>query len=378
MIQGGMSLPRWVLVLAVVVGGGYLAYVLRAALTPLFFAFLIAYMLDPLIDRFEAQRVPRALAIGGILTVVLGAISGLIVIAMPIIARDLAEFTADLPGAIARLYVDLEAVVAGWGIAMPHSWSDAVTQLDLRFDDVAGAASPVGAVLGWLLGGTASLFAAAAGLMLIPVFAAYLLHDFDRITAGIRDLVPIYWRPHVVAVAREIDAVLGEFIRGQFIVMLILAAAYAVAYSLLGVRLAILIGLVAGLISFIPYLGGAVALGLAVVMCLIDWQGWWQVGGVVLAYSAIQIVEGFFVTPRIVGDKVGLPAVWVLLALLVGGELFGFLGVLLALPAAAVTKIFVVRLLRWYRSSDLFLAEGPPPGDSSMLSGVFRIDRVDP
>jgi predicted PurR-regulated permease PerM len=209
------------------------------------------------------------------------------------------------------------------------------------------------------------------------VFAAYLLHDFDRITAGIRDLVPGRWRPFVVDVAREVDKVLGEFIRGQVLVMVILALLYSVAYGLLGVRLAILIGVVAGLLSFIPYVGGAVALGMAVVMCLLDWGGWGQFIGVIVAYAAIQVLEGFFITPRVVGDKVGLPAVWVLFALMVGGELFGFLGVLLALPAAAVVKIFVVRGVAYYRESEFFLRpeeDGPPGRREGVFSALLHAE----
>src|SRR5690606_8902813 len=192
------------------------------------------------------------------------------------------------------------------------------------------------------------------------------------IVVGVRDLVPQRWRPFVVDVAREVDQVLGAFIRGQLIVMVILAVLYGVSYALLGVRLGVVIGIVAGLSSFIPYVGGAVALGLAVIMCLLDWGGWLQLGGVVVVYSLIQVLEGFVITPKIVGDKVGLSAVWVLFALVVGGDLFGFMGVLLALPAAAVAKVFVVRGLAWYRASSFFRGDGPEPGP--VLAEVLRAE----
>jgi hypothetical protein len=135
-----------------------------------------------------------------------------------------------------------------------------------------------------------------------------------------------------------------------------------VAYSQLGVRLAVPIGIVAGLLSFIPYLGGATALGLALLMCALAGASWAQVGGVVAAYAVIQALEGFVITPRIMEEKVGLSAIWVLLALMVFGELFGFFGVLLAVPAAAVAKIFVVRAVAHYRESPLFLQGGPARG----------------
>lgn len=369
----GQGVPRWAYVLVTLFCVGIVLYVLRGVLTPIFFAFLIAYMLDPVVDRFEAYKLPRALGIAVMLTLVLGALVLVALLAIPAIARDVATFMTDLPNAVHRVYLQVEGFLHAWGVDVPQSWSEAAQRFDIGAEMLAGVTSPVAAIVGWLLGGTVSFVGALAVVVLIPVFAAYLLHDFDLITAGIRDLIPVYWRPHVVDVAHEIDVVLGEFIRGQVIVMAFLAVAYSSLYALLGVRLALLIGCVAGLVSFIPYVGGAVALGLAVLMCLFNWAGWGQLLGVVLGYAAIQGLEGFVVTPRIVGEKVGLSAIWVLFALLVGGEIFGFMGVLLALPAAAVIKIFVLRALDWYRHSDFYRAP-PRPDSSSLLSGIFRME----
>jgi predicted PurR-regulated permease PerM len=152
---------------------------------------------------------------------------------------------------------------------------------------------------------------------------------------------------------------LSHFMRGQLMVMVILAVLYSSAYALLGLRLAVPIGMAAGVLNFIPYLGSAFALVAGVLMSLLDgWHGW-QLIGVVLAYTAIQTLEGFVITPRIVGQTVGLSEIWVLVALFVGGELFGFLGVLLAVPAAAVAKLFVARAVQYYRTTALFL-HAPP------------------
>ncbi|MBV1861803.1 MAG: AI-2E family transporter [Nannocystaceae bacterium] len=370
--------PRWVVVLFVVALVGLLMWALRGVLTPVFFAFLIAYMLDPLVDRFEARKIPRGVGIAVLLTGVLGALGLFLLLAVPSIVRDAADFMHDLPGQISALEARAQPWLLQYGVELPTSLSEAVGTLTTSgadpaassSDQLAKAAEPVMAVLRWLWGGTATLLGAAASALIVPVFAAYLLHDFDRMTAGIAGLIPPKWRPFIVDIASEVDTVLGEFIRGQLIVMLILAFAYSVAYGLLGVRLAILIGVVAGMLSFIPYVGGAVALGLAVIMCLIDWTGWGQLLGVVGAYAVIQVLEGFVITPKVVGDKVGLSAIWVLFALMVGGELFGFLGVLLALPAAAVVKIFVVRGLAWYRESEFFV-DGPEPASTGALSAFI-------
>ncbi|MCZ7683254.1 MAG: AI-2E family transporter [Sandaracinaceae bacterium] len=250
--------------------------------------------------------------------------------------REVAVFAHELPAKVDALRGTLEPWLAQHGVEVPHSFEELRRLVspagqgedgELAPGEVASRAAPVLQAIGrWIWGGTSSALAVVGTLLVVPVFAFYLLHDFDRMIVGIRDLVPWRYRPLVVEVAREVDQVLGQFVRGQLLVMIILAVLYSVAYSIVGVRLAIPIGIVAGLLSFIPYVGGASALVLALAMCALGWQGWWQVVGVGISYGIIQVLEGFVITPRIVGDKVGLPAVWVLVALVLAGEIFGFLG----------------------------------------------------
>lgn len=364
--------PRWLVVLVASAAVLVTLWALRGVLTPVFFAFLIAYMLDPLVDRFERAGLPRAAGIVVILSVVLGALSLFVFLALPALARDVAGFARELPGALDGLLARLEPQLAALGVSVPHTLSEAMSQLDLDASAVAEkAVAPATAVLQWLLGGTMSLLGAVASLLVIPVFAFYLLYDFDRIVAAAGDLVPPNWRPFVADSAREVDAVLGQFIRGQLTVMLILAVLYAIAYSIVGVRLAVAIGLVGGLLAFIPYVGGGVALGLALVMSLVDWHGPMQLVWVAVAYGVVQLLEGFVITPKVMGDKVGLSAVWVLFALMVGGELFGFLGVLLALPTAAVVKIFAARAVTSYRRSEFYRTAGPE-ADAGGLAALLR------
>jgi predicted PurR-regulated permease PerM len=205
-----------------------------------------------------------------------------------------------------------------------------------------------------------------------------LLDAFDRLTAGVQELIPLRWRATVTSYAEEIEQILSQFMRGQLTVMAILAVLYSGAYALLGVRLAVPIGIAAGMLNFIPYLGGAFALAAGILMSLLDGWHTWQLVGVVLAYTVVQALEGFVITPRIVGKTVGLSEIWVLLALFVGGEIFGFLGVLLAVPAAAVAKIFVSRGVQYYRTTELFLhdpSESPP--DQSLTSHEVRVEASD-
>lgn len=343
-------------------------YELRGVLTPIALALAIAYLLDPLVDRFEARRVPRGAAITIVLTI-MGCVVGLfLLLVVPGMVREVLSFIGELPDEIADLMHRLEPTLAARGIAVPHDFTQALEQFEIAPGDIAShGAEAVAAILRFVLGGTASAIGVAASALIVPVLAFYLLYDFDRMTAGARDLIPARIRSWVVEIALEIDAVLGQFVRGQLLVMMIMGALYAMAYSAVGIRLAVPIGLVAGLLAFIPYIGGGSALGMGLLMCFVDWTGWTKPVLVVVAYLICQALEGFVIIPRVVGDKVGLPAVWVLVALMIGGELFGFLGVLLAVPAAAVVKIFVVRGLRFYKQSPLYLEGAGVEGVAEMV-----------
>ncbi|MCU0673890.1 MAG: AI-2E family transporter [Myxococcota bacterium] len=360
--------PRWAVAAVAILAFGALVVALRNVLTPIFFAFLIAYMLDPVVDRLEKLRLPRAAAIVVLLTVVLAVLVLFLLLVVPTVVRDVSEVLKELPTKTRELLASWEPVLEGYGIAVPHSLSEAFEQLSAETEGVARqAVGPLSAMVRGVVGGTANALGAVAALLIVPVFAFYLLYDFDRMTAGIHEQIPPRHRDSVVALFREIDEVIAQFVRGQVLVMLALAVLYAVGYKLVGVRLAVPIGIVAGLLSFIPYVGGATALGLALLMCAFDYQGLGQLGGVVAVYAVIQFFEGFVITPKIVGDKVGLSAVWVLFALMVAGELLGFLGILLAVPAAAVVKIFVIRGVKAYRASRMFT------GGADLESGLTSV-----
>jgi predicted PurR-regulated permease PerM len=346
---------------------GYLLYFLRGVLTPLCVAFAIAYVLDPVVDRLEAWRIPRALAIVIVMLVFLALVVLLFVLVIPRLVTDIANVIVELPGHAQRALTRLEPWLLQYGVEVPHSTTEWVERLQGQANNIASSIlAPAGNVLRWFVGGTFSVIGAVAAALIVPVFAIYLLYDFDRIVAGIRDLTPPRWRGKVVSYAREIDNVLGHFIRGQLIIMAILAVLYGGAYTALGVRLAIPIGLMAGMLNFIPYLGSAFALVSGLLMLLIGGGSLMQMVGVAIAYTVIQSLEGFVITPRVVGKTVGLRDVWVLFALFVGGELFGFMGVLLALPFAAVAKIFVARGVTAYRGTDLFLGTAQVAGASAI------------
>lgn len=368
------KVPRWVLWLGVSVATGWLLYTLRGVLAPVFFAFLIAYMLDPLVDRVEASRLLRGKPIAravGIAVLLVGAFAlaaVAILVIVPMVYEEVASFLKRLPALVARSRAVLEPILAQYGLEIPTSVGQALEELHLDVQSLLTKGyTPATAVVKWLLGGTASAVGAIIAALIVPVFAFYLLYDFDVLVAKVGELIPPRHRPQANSFFRDVDAVLGQFFRGQFTVMAILAVLYSVGYGAIGVPLALPIGMMAGLLSFIPYVGSTLALATALLMTALDWQGWAQILWVLGVHALIQGTEGFVITPKIMGDTVGISAITVLFALLVGAELLGFTGVLLAVPTAAVTKILLQRIHERYRRSEFFVG-GSADGSSASES----------
>ena len=332
-----------------------LLYVLRGVLGPVFFAWLLAYALDPVVDRLEGMRIPRGVGIA-LLIFGLAVVTGLfVVLVLPSIVADFTELAQTLYRAAARAMVSVGPWLRSHGVPVPSNVELAITKLGSNlFGFAPSALGPLGGALQAAASGTASVLGALPTLIMVPVFSFYFLYDFDRIVAQARELLPPVIRPTVEALALEIHVVLGHFVLGQLTVMAILATLYAAGYSAAGVPLAVPIGMLAGLLSFIPYVGSAVALVFGLLMVLLHFTGIAQVIQVVVVYGVVQALEGLVITPRVLGGKLGLSPLWVLFALLAFGDLFGFVGVMLALPASAVIKVLVSHALSAYRNSRLF------------------------
>jgi predicted PurR-regulated permease PerM len=330
-------------------------YLVRGVLPPVLTALALAYLLDPLVDRLEAKRVPRALGILVLLIVAFVVIGAGTLLLVPAVLADLAQLAHELPLALAGAMERLQPWLAEQGIVLPHSPQELVAAADANLRELAPSAlGPLRNLAGTVAGGTASFVGSLAALLIVPVLAFYLLKDFDLMVAKVFELVPPRRRPQVGALASEVDQVVGEFVRGQLMVMVLLAILYAAGYALIGVPLAVPIGIVAGLLSFIPYVGSGVALVLGLLMVTLHFTAWSQLMLVVLVYGVVQMLEGFVITPRVVGDKLGIAPPWVLIALMVGAELYGLLGVMFALPFAAVLKVFLTHALDHYRNSHAF------------------------
>lgn len=347
---------KWLL-LAVTLTLGFLLYLLAPVLTPFLAAALLAYLGDPLVDRMEAKGLPRTAAVVVMFVLLLSVMAGLVLLLVPALQHQLVALAKALP-----TYVDwAQTNLAPWlsktfGVdASILDWSSlkstAKTTAQQHWSQFGGAA---GGIMSWLSSSGMALMSVVANLVLIPVVTFYLLRDWDCLVLRLRGLLPRKWEPTAVQLATDSDAVLGSFLRGQLLVMLALGTIYSLGLWWVGLELALIIGLVAGLVSFVPYLGFIIGIVLAGIAAIMQFHEAYYLLLVLAVFGVGQALEGMLLTPMLVGDKIGLHPVSVIFAVMAGGQLFGFVGVMLALPAAAVIMVLLRHLHQRYQQSGLY------------------------
>ena len=332
-----------------------LAYLLRGVLVPLFFAFLLAYALDPFVDKLEALKVPRALAALLVMVGIFALIITLLIYAIPLFIDELRAAAQDLPSQLSGLEHRLEPWMwQTFKLKMPHTLGELARAV---IDRLQAQAPDMMSAVALAAFGTLSYVAVVLSALIVPVFALYLLIDFDRIVARAGQLVPRRWERPVKEVARQVHKTLGGYVRGQLTANIVLGALYAAGLRIVDIRLAVPIGVLTGMLAFVPYIGFFTGLFLALAMATLDWHGVGPLLGVLVVMGGVQLLDGMFITPRIVGRSVGLAPLEVLLTMMAAGTLFGFFGVLLAVPLGAVVKILVQRMVRVYLASEFYRRE---------------------
>jgi predicted PurR-regulated permease PerM len=338
--------------LGVIVAFGLLFWLLGPIMTPFVLGGVIAYVGHPLVARLEGKKVPRAL--GAVVVILLGlaAIVGLVFIVIPLAQAEIAQLANRIPTLLAKAQeVWLPALQAKYGITVNLDVSQIRTWLTDNLSDVGAVAAKVAKSLH--VGGLAVLGFLATAL-LTPLVTFYLLKDWPQLTRSLTDLIPRGLLPSVQSFAQEINTVIAEFLRGQFAVMAALAVFYAVGLKIVGLEHGIAIGILTGLLVFIPYLGFGLGLILAIVAALTQFATLGPAVGVAIVYGLGQVIEGFYLTPRLVGERVGLHPLAVLFALMAFGQLFGFVGVLVAVPASAILLVALRNVRKAYIGSEVY------------------------
>ncbi|NDY42777.1 AI-2E family transporter [Dissulfurirhabdus thermomarina] len=343
---------RWFF-LAVGLGAAWLAHLLAPVLTPFLVSALLAYLGDPAVDAMERRRVPRTLAVALVFAVIVLAFLALVLVLVPLLERQAAALARRLPAVLAWARETALPWLAH-RLGLPAALPDAGAIQEALAAHWRQAGGLAVRVLSSVSRSGMALLAAIGNLVLIPVVTFYLLRDWDRLLADLHALLPRRAAPTVAALAREADEVLGAFLKGQLLVMLALAAVYSIGLHLAGLELALLIGITAGLVSFVPYLGFALGILAAGAAALVQYHDLAHLLYVTGVFAVGQLLEGTVLTPVLVGDRVGLHPVVVIFAVLAGGQLFGFFGVLVAIPAAAVLMVLVRHARRSYLESPLY------------------------
>ncbi len=353
------NLKRFAVWTALALVAALALWLLAAVLAPFVVAAVLAYALTPVVNRIDALaggRVPRVLAVVVVEVLFIVLLLGVLLLIVPVLAKELPLMREQFPLLLERINRSVQPLLAQWGLHLSLDVAGIkgfVTHyLNANVEDALGSV-----LASVKLGGSVAL-AVVGNAILIPVALFYLLMDWDRFLGQLRVLIPPRMRAATDSFVAEADDVLGQYLRGQLLVMGILALYYSVALSLFGLDLALPIGIFTGLAIFVPYLGFGIGLVLATLAGLLEFStspgAGYAVLMVAVVYGLGQLLESFFLTPRMVGERIGLHPLAVIFALLSFGQLFGFVGVLVALPASAVLLVAIRRMRAGYLASPLY------------------------
>jgi predicted PurR-regulated permease PerM len=332
---------------------------LRDVLLPFIAALALAYLLDPLADRLERMGLSRLTATIAILCLFLLVFIAMLLLLAPLLSQQFAGLAERLPTYANQLQTLIMERGAPWLERMGGAELAADAKNSLG-NLVGEATSWAGKLIGSLWTGSTAIIGVFSLLVLTPVIAFYLLADWDRMVATVDSWLPLDHRDTIRGLLSEMDTAIAGFLRGQALVCLLLGLFYAVGLSLLGVNFGALIGIISGFLSFIPYVGSLTGLVLSVGVATVQfWPDWTMPLAALAVFFAGQFIEGNILQPKLVGDSIGVHPVWLIFALLAFGSLFGFVGLLLAVPLAAVMGVLMRFALRQYLASPVYRGNGP-------------------
>jgi predicted PurR-regulated permease PerM len=330
---------------------------LAPVLMPFVLAAVIAYVLHPMVEWLRAKRVPRWLGAGVAISLLMLLLLAVVLLIVPVITKQVPLLRDQVPELLERLNDWVVPLAGRFGV-------DARVDVTVVREGLKSLISGhegelVEGLLSSLRIGGSALAAVVGNLFLMPIVAFYLLLDWNNLVQRSKNLIPPRWRENVQSFLDETDEVLGQYLRGQLVVMGLLAVLYTVLLVLVGLDLALPIGVFTGLAGFVPYLGFGLGLVLAVLAALLQFQTLLGVALVFGVYMVGQAIESMYLTPRLLGERIGLHPIAVIFSLLAFGHLFGFVGVLIALPASAVLLVAIRRARNEYLKSELYLDESP-------------------
>ncbi len=372
-----MKRPDPAVLRLLVFGGGLivvtvLLIVFSEIFLPLMLGLGIAYLLDPPVTWLQRKGWKRLWAVVVLALVLLMAITGFFLYLVPAMGEEFQRLGQRFPDYAERLREQAEPLLQKARARYPEEFVDlrdrAIQAVRENLPKLAGS---VGKWLANAFDNVRSFLLFLLNLVFVPVFGFYLLVDFPKVKRGMRDLIPLPYRDIVLARLQEVDQAVASFLRGQLTIAMVLAFINATGLLLIGVPLGLVLGITAGLANMIPYMSLVVGLLPATLLCWAEHGSWVRVILVIAVFSGAQMLEGMVLSPRILGKSVNLHPVWVLLAIIIGGSLFGIFGMLIAVPAAAAIQVFMRHWLETYRSSKVYRGEArKAPGGSDLPPGA--------
>ena len=328
-------------------------YVLRSVIMPFAAGIVIGYLLDPVVGRFEKIGLNRTLSTILVMILALIILLPALLLIINMIDSQVTTFIAAAPNYASSLMKKFEPVLLRLQEDFPTLEADKIKEY--LSSNMANNLKFFGKIIKGIVSGSMALISLLSLLLVTPVVAFYMLRDWDNFVAKIRGLLPRKYKKDIEEQAKEIDKTLAGFIRGQLSVCVILGSFYAIGLYLCGLDVGLMVGFFAGIISFIPYVGSISGFVISICLAIAQFDTWEPLVAVVAVFLVGQFLEGNFLTPKLVGDSVGLHPVWIMFALLAGGVLLGFLGLLIAVPVAAIIGVLIRYAIKKYKKSDLYL-----------------------
>jgi predicted PurR-regulated permease PerM len=363
------GMVRWLLIAVFVVLGWVILDYLTGVLGPILGALAIAYLLNPWQEALVRRGFGRASSAGILLGVVLGGFVVLLSVATPAIAHQLGDFVETLPLELEKLNVWLNE----YGLEVPKDWRKYISGSDVK--GALAASSPMQRFAELALTSIAGAIGVLAEILLVPVFAFYFMVDWPNLLRRLEHVIPPRRRAVVRDLVKEIDGVIANWVRGQATVTFILAVLYAGAFTVIRMPLSVPIGLIVGALTIIPFVGTFVGAALSLIVVITTGQSLSMLGSVAIVFVVLHLLEAGYLTPKIVGHRVGLSESGALLAVVAGGKLLGFVGVVLAVPIAATLAVLIRYAMRYYEQTSFFGHESDAdieitPGMAMIMPGI--------
>ncbi|MGB0360400.1 MAG: AI-2E family transporter, partial [Endozoicomonas sp.] len=343
------------MIVAVVVTSILLINFLGDMLTPFVVSMVLAYLGDPLVDWLESKGLSRSLSVTYVFVFIFGILALTLLLVIPVLTHQIKAAVQLLPVWVLWMEDNLTPLISKYvstDLSLFH-FSEIFNQSASQWKNAGGLLVHLG---GSISRSSIELMRFVANLVLVPVVTFYLLRDWDKMMVDLKIMLPRNLEPVVIALVRECDEVLGAFLKGQLMVMIALGGIYSLGLMVVGLEFSILIGTLAGLASIIPYMGFVIGFSTAIVVALFQFDSYTGIAMVTAVFLIGQLLESWVLTPMLVGDRIGLHPVAVIFVLMAGGQLFGFVGMLIALPMGAIIMVLLRHLNRNYKSSDLYQA----------------------